>query len=436
MAIKYTISKVLIRNLSKGFTLIELIVGLLIMSIVGGLAMNAFIAASKDFNDDKKDIESSQNLSAILEMIGNDIRQAGEGIDESNFPVIEFSFDSNNTTASTAANTDNPQQSSKIIIRRSVSPQLTLCQHIPANVTPLPTQLKIADSTIVLRNCTFTPPTSPLPPVSSLLPVSAALPTAWQTAVNAREYRCQLDNLNSNYLTTATDLCAATKPTPPSSDAEQLRAAVSNGRGHIRVFNYSDDNFLSFSPSYFISVGNNDVGISTMSNDTRNAGVAYPIGTSQIYLIEERVYALDNSGNLTLAINGGDPQTLIKKISQFNISARLYTNTLDRTVNPTPTVPAVTAPATTISNTNFVCPTGSNQPTTTAATPTNPQYVCQFNYNTLATDVPMNWRQLAGVRVSLQARYDGTGQSATASATDKAKLQAAAEFFPRNVLSK
>ena len=110
MAIKYTILKVLIRNLikenylKKGFTLIELIVGLLIMSIVIGLAINAFVGVNKDFSKDKKDIESSQNLSAILELIGNDIKQAGEGINDNNFPVIEFSFDFNNTTASTAAN--------------------------------------------------------------------------------------------------------------------------------------------------------------------------------------------------------------------------------------------------------------------------------------------------------------------------------------------
>jgi prepilin-type N-terminal cleavage/methylation domain-containing protein len=441
MATKYTILKVLIRNLSKsnhfkkGFTLIELIVGLLIMSIVGGLAMNAFIGASKDFSKDKKNIDSSQNLSAVLEIIGNDIKQAGEGINDGNFPVIEFSFDSSNTTASAAANTDNPQQSSRIIIRKAVHSQLTLCQQIPANINPLPTQLIIADSIVGTDpSCIFTF-TSPPSPAPAILPVSSALPNAWQNAIDAREYRCQLDNPNSNYSTTAIDLCAALKPTPPSADLEQLRAAVSDGNGHIRVFNYADDNFLTFSSNYFMSVGNDNAGVSTMSNDVRSAGVNYSSG-SPIYLIEERVYALDNDGNLTLAINGGTPQTLIKKISQFNISARLYTNTLDRIINPTPTVPTVTAPATTISNTSFICPAGSNQPTAAAATVTNPQYVCQFNYNTLATDVAMNWKQLAGVRVSLQARYDGTGQNATATDTDKAKLQAAAEFFPRNVLSK
>jgi prepilin-type N-terminal cleavage/methylation domain-containing protein len=450
MARKYTILKVIIQNFSrvnktnKGFTLIELIVGLSIMLIVGGLAMNALIQASISFNKDKKSIDSSQSMSAILEIIGNDIRQAGEGINDSNFPAIEFGLDAANTTAGTAPNTINPQASSRITIRRSVQPQLTLCEPIAANVSTLPTQLIIANSiTGTHPSCIFTyaAPPSPAP---AILPTSGATPPAWLTAINAREYRCQLDTPNSNYLTTSTDLCAATKPTPSSSDREQLRAAVSNGNGRVRFFNYSNDNFLTFSSNYYISVGSDDVGTSSMSNDNRNKDVEYPPG-SPIYLIEERVYALNNNGKLTLSINGGPAEILSTNIAQFNISARLYTDATDRVVNPTPTVPVTTAasgstPATTtIAASAFVCPTGTsypNQPISSDADLTNPQYVCQFNYNTLTTDVPMKWKTIAGVRVSLQAKYDGTGQNATANDADKKKIYAAAEFFPRNVLSK
>ena len=419
MAIKYTILKVLIRNLikenhlKKGFTLIELIVGLLIMSIVIGLAINAFVGVNKDFSKDKKDIESSQNLSAILELIGNDIKQAGEGINDNNFPVIEFSFDSNNTTASTAANTNNPQQSSKIIIRKSVFAPLTLCQDITGDGTALSGTISVADNAVTNSNCKLTAA------VPILFPPSGVTSSPFNTLISTREYRCQLDQLNSDYLSTTSDLCN----TASSNGSELLRAAISDNNGHIRTFNYYDDNFnVTSSPNqYYIKTA---MTTSDPTDIARNKTVSYSASNNlPIYFIEERIYVLDNNGNLTLAINGGTPQTLIKKISQFNISARLYTNTLDRIVNTAPTVPTVTAPATTISNTNFICPT-------------NPQYICQFNYNTLATDVAMNWKQLAGVRVSLQTRYDGTGQNATASTTDKNKLQAVAEFFPRNVLSK
>jgi prepilin-type N-terminal cleavage/methylation domain-containing protein len=444
MAQKYTILKVLIRNSNKGFTLLELIVGLVIMSIVGGMAMSAFVNTSASFQKDKKNIDSNQNLSAVLDIIGTDIRQAGEGINDSNFPVIEFNVDTA-SNANTALNVTNPQKSSRITIRKSIQPKaLTLCPSpplttpeatpLPENVTPLPTQLYIATSASTNSNCGFTY-TAPPSPAPAILPTTAATPAAWLTAINAREYRCQLDNLNSNYLTTTTDLCNAA---PPSPNPEQLRAAVSDGSGHVRFFNYSDDNFLTFSQNYYITVN-------TMSDDARSK-VAYPIG-SPIYLIEEKVYALNNDGNLTLSINGGSPQILIKKIAQFNISARLYTNALDQVVNPTPTVPATTAASgstaatTTIAATAFVCPNQPDASSTPPVSATNPQYVCQFNYNTLATDVAMNWKTIAGVKVSLQAKYDGTGQSATpepipGDLTGLAKLRAEAEYFPRNVLSK
>ena len=95
-----TIFKVLIhnsiksRNSNNGFTLLELLIGLVLMSVVGGLAMNAFVQTSTSFRQDKKDIETSQDLSAVLEIIGNDIRQAGENINDGSFPAIEFTVTS------------------------------------------------------------------------------------------------------------------------------------------------------------------------------------------------------------------------------------------------------------------------------------------------------------------------------------------------------
>jgi hypothetical protein len=43
---------------------------------------------------------------------------------------------------------------------------------------------------------------------------------------------------------------------------------------------------------------------------------------------------------------------------------------------------------------------------------------------------------LAGVKIELQAQYDGTGQNATPTQADRDKLTATAEYFPRNVMSK
>lgn len=431
MARKYTIFKVLTRNLNKGFTLLELLVGLVIMSIVGVLAMNAFLEASSSFNQDKRNIDNNQNLSAILEIIGNDIRQAGEGITESNFPSIEFD------TATASDVSDGLQSgSSKIVIRKAVRPQLTLCNSSPIpSGGAIPTTINVADTASANANCTFTAG------APTLFPSNGVTIAPFNTLIDIRQYRCQLDLLNSDYASETSDLCT----TASATGREVLRAAISDGNGRIRTFNYYDDNFNAItSPNTYSITTAMTTGDPT--NIPRNTTVPYPVG-SPIYLIEERVYALDNTGNLTLAINGGNRQTLIKKIAQFKISARLYTNALDREVNPTPAPATVIAPATTISATDLVCPivTGGDQPTAAAATTTNPQYICQFNYNTLASDVPMNWKTLAGVKISLQAKYDGTGRASESSTNardieqvknDKLKLKAEAEYFPRNVLSR
>jgi prepilin-type N-terminal cleavage/methylation domain-containing protein len=432
MAQKYTILKVLIHNSNKGFTLLELLVGLIIMSVVGGMAMSAFVNTSVSFQKDKKNIDSNQNLSAVLDIIGTDIRQAGEGINDSNFPVIEFNVDTA-SNANTAINVTNPQKSSRIIIRKSVSPQLTLCQNIPGDGTVLPSQINVADTGSANTNCKFTAA------APTLFPPSGVTSSPFNTLISTREYRCQLDQLDSSYLSVTSDKCS----TASSTGSEILRAAMSDGQGHIRTFNYYDDNFnVTTSPNqYFIKTV---MTTSDPTNTTRNTSVLYSSG-SPIYLIEEKVYALDNYGNLTLSINGGSPQTLIKKIAQFNISARVYTDQLAQGVDPTPATLVTTGLATAINSppktalsviTSDICPDSPTNPLPATPSSTNPQYICKFNYNTTTTANTMNWKTIAGVKVFLQAKYDNTGQDATATTAEKDKLSAAAEYFPRNVLSK
>jgi prepilin-type N-terminal cleavage/methylation domain-containing protein len=457
---KYTIFKVLTRNSSKGFTLIELLIGITIMALVGGLAMQAFLQASNSFGKDKKNIDSNQSLSAVLEMIGNDIRQAGEQINDASFPAIEFS-----------PNPAGFSGSSRITVRRAVSLPLTLCQAIPANTMPTGTLL-VASSGVPNLSCniglqnsplavarpgtsyyyntatapsTTTPAAIPSPALAPLLPIALR---------QARDYRCQLSDLNpaipyADPSQATNDFCGGT----PAQVARQFsRIAVSDQQGHVLIFRHTGENISTMNAttpptqaSINIDTSFANASDPAVASNTQNIGVTtgYPIG-SPIYLIEERVYELlpdpsnSTSGILTLSINGNAPERLVKGIADFDVSARLYTDALNQAINPTPAPPVVTAPATTISATAFVCPVGgtNNQPTPAAATTTDPRYVCQFNYNALVSDVPMNWKTIAGIRVSLQAKYDATGQSATASAADLAKLRAQAEFFPRNVLSK
>jgi prepilin-type N-terminal cleavage/methylation domain-containing protein len=486
MVPKYTILKAIIQNFSrtdktsKGFTLIELIVGLSIMLIVGGLAMNALVQSSISFNKDKKSIDSSQSVSAILDIIGNDIKQSGENINDKNFPTIEFKVaDSAETTLQAG--------SSKVIIRRSLISPLTLCEDIAVNQsfttgTNLIVAHNLKATVTSSANCDVgtsssplsvyripttvtapllapaTAPVTPQPIITTYFPQTASglnpypttptplaltLPVALR---KARDYRCNTDpnTVYDNAANAGADFCSLV----PNA---KLRIAISNANGQFIVFNQTDEvaattsdtvvnddatNTTTSAKKYQITIGKSTPAIpyaptDAVTNNTKNIAVpykvttpattiAYPIG-SPIYVIEERVYTLTSDKKLQLSIDGGTPQTLVKKIDNFRVSARTYTNSTDRIVQPTPAA--------------NICPNAApfaDQPTTTSVD--NPKYICQFNYFT-ATGTA-DWKTLAGIKVEIQTKYDGTGQNATATTADTNKLYAASEFFPRNVLSK
>jgi prepilin-type N-terminal cleavage/methylation domain-containing protein len=380
MAQKYTILKVLLQNSSKvqnsdkGFTLLELIFGLLIMVLVGSFAMNAFIEASTTFNKDKKSIDSSQNLSAIMEIIGNDIKQSGEQINDPTFPVVTIEPGGTGTVPG----------SSKVTIRRALAAPLTLCEDINAG-SP--------NTQLIVTNDLH--PTEPNCKTGTTVSTTSPFrPTALR---EARNYRCKIDDVNGNYASTTTDYCSG-------NTSESVWAVMSDKNGNIRSFRYIDDSESIANVEYLITT---EFPLSNTTSISTPIITASYVAGSPIYLIEERVYTLNSNGNLQLQIDRGNIETLIKGIDKFNVSAKLYDNTTNRTTSTTP----VNACA---SNT------------------TSSYYSCTYSASTPA----YSWKNIAGVKVELQAKYDATGRAATASAQDTEKLQAQAEFFPRNVLSK
>jgi prepilin-type N-terminal cleavage/methylation domain-containing protein len=466
MAQKYTILKVIIQNFSKinktskGFTLIELIVGLSIMVIVGGLAMNALIQASTSFNKDKRSIDSNQNMSTILEMIGNDIKQSGENINDANFPAIEFKI---------ATEAGLKSGSSKVIIRRALITPLTLCEAITATQDlAILTAIKVADnlaSTVnISANCDVATSSAPLSVYRVPVPVTPAttpatyypttyfptitpttdLPTTTPAILalklpvalrKLRDYRCTLDNPNP---TTAYDLPAnAGTDFCDSVASEKTRIAISNESGQFLIFNQTGETAVTTTAddvakaaadttstkTYNITVNNNFATVDPAIVSNGYNRVVYPI-KSPIYVIEERIYTLTSDNNLQLSIDGKAPETLVKKIDNFRVSAKTYTNAKDRIIKETPTPAAdICTDATPF----------ADQPTTVG--PDSPKYICKFNYFGSTTGTA-DWKTLAGIKVEIQTKYDGTGQNAIATAADTNKLYAASEFFPRNVLSK
>jgi prepilin-type N-terminal cleavage/methylation domain-containing protein len=472
MAQKYTILKVIIQNFSrvnkasKGFTLIELIVGLSIMLIVGGLAMNALIQASTSFNKDKRSIDSSQNMSTILEMIGNDIKQSGENINDKNFPAVEFKI------ADATLDPTLMTGSSKIVVRRALTEPLTLCESIAANADPTARiSIVVADNTpatvTASANCDvgtsssklvaarpsteyeLTATTDPVP-TTSLATSDLILPRALR---KVRDYRCQLDEPNPTVAYDDVSQATTTFCGAPTPSLEKIRIAVSNENGQFLIFNQTNETLgataftnTATSKKYSIAVNTTGLDTNAVDKNNKNKTVAYAI-KSPIYVIEERVYTLTGTGDtlvgkghLQVSINGAAPKTLVKKIENFRVSAKTYTNSADRIIQPTPTPAAnICSNATPFADQPVVSTTAPISPSVD-----NPKYICQLNY--FGTTGTADWKTLAGIKVEIQTKYDGTGQDSEHPTNplldseqvkeSKKKLYAASEFFPRNVLSK
>ncbi|WP_017327816.1 prepilin-type N-terminal cleavage/methylation domain-containing protein [Synechococcus sp. PCC 7336] len=74
--------------LQSGYTLVELLVGLVVASTTLGLAFTVVFFNRNLYVKDNARINTNQNLRTSLDIIGSDIRQAGEYITDRNFPVL------------------------------------------------------------------------------------------------------------------------------------------------------------------------------------------------------------------------------------------------------------------------------------------------------------------------------------------------------------
>ncbi len=110
---RFILWKLLIRNSNDGITMVELLISMFIASIVVGLAFTVMLFDRKLYAQDQVRTTVNQNLRSAMDMIGPDIKQAGERL-PANFPAIEL-------------NTVSGQQ--VLTIRRSLSSTaLPVCQ--------------------------------------------------------------------------------------------------------------------------------------------------------------------------------------------------------------------------------------------------------------------------------------------------------------------
>ena len=81
-------SKLLIQNYASGFTLLELLVSLALGGIILGLTAGTVVGAKKMYKRDALRTRINQDLRSSIDLIGTNIRIAGENLD-SPFPAVE-----------------------------------------------------------------------------------------------------------------------------------------------------------------------------------------------------------------------------------------------------------------------------------------------------------------------------------------------------------
>jgi type II secretory pathway pseudopilin PulG len=103
------------RTLS-GFNLIELIVTMGITTTVIALASQALVQTQNNFSKDQRKVSASQKMSSVLEIVGREIRQAGEFITDTDFPTIQvIPLDAS------------PNPNVSLVVYRAVSSSIPMC---------------------------------------------------------------------------------------------------------------------------------------------------------------------------------------------------------------------------------------------------------------------------------------------------------------------
>ncbi|NJR32066.1 MAG: hypothetical protein HC778_03355 [Chamaesiphon sp. CSU_1_12] len=230
--------------------------------------------------------------------------------------------------------------------------------------------------------------------------VTATIPTTVTRPSDlfaARTYRCSFDDPSVNYRALNTDFCLTSKA---GLDLERTLAVVSDRVGNYRTFTYIDD--FKTGANYSISVVN-------LAPSLPNVSASFPI-SSPIYLIQEKVYSLLDTGELTVAIDRISPTLLLSKVQQFSVAVRLYAENNPLIPDPID---------------------GINYPTSRRCDPIIEQYICDFNHSSID-----DWKLIKGVRLTIDMKYNSIGRDLIPTPTDLSKLKTIAEFYPRNTIAK
>jgi hypothetical protein len=270
------------RTSAKGFTILEMVVGIAMTLTVSALALAALSNAESGFSKDKNKIEGGQKLSSVLDIVGRDLVQAGEQVNEPKFPVIKVTPDGT--------------KGSRLIIYRGTEEALSTCAAIAASTSTTTLSVASTDSAVRLANPACT--------------------------ANAASYSTDVQD----WITKRT---ASANPT-----ANQLPFILHDGQGNIeRVVMTGESNSNSFQTV-------------NLTTSAFTPSVAFPIRSTAYlvekreYLIcgdelKVRVNGdISSEGNCSLASSAASPfQTIATKIKSINVTVSTATASNTTPVN-------------------------------------------------------------------------------------------------------
>jgi len=253
----------------QGMTLLELIVGVIIGGILIQLAYFAFSVNRQLYLADVAKNETNQNLKTVFDVVGPLITQAGEGVGtDPKFPVIAIRPYPTGST------------NSEIIVRLlKFSTKLRLCEPVAAGTT---TEITV-----------FSTDTS--------APVGCA----------------PVDNNNDHY---------------PDDWAGWKRYREVNGR-RIRIFIYNGDGvgeWLTYTGEKIYDASGTEITTAPTSGQVAKSTIRvtgtlvnnYAAGgATQLLVLEEQGYRLDQDTNVLQSLVGSNVVNLINNVGQFTVTA-------------------------------------------------------------------------------------------------------------------
>lgn len=298
--------KQFIRDSNEGFTLIELLVTLVIASIVLGLSLSLIVQQRKLFVEDKARTQVNQNLRVVADLVGADIKQAGERlVGNTQLPVVKV----------IDGGAGAPKPPDQLILQRKVIDQiLPVCQTITAGTSQSTIDVSVKGAT---GDCTFS---------------DGNIDTWPDNLEQWQDSRCSKDNNNvcNRTANVANDTCV--EQAESATDRECLWAYIYdpvNNRGEffLYAFEAPRDTPDTTNNRHRIYRAPSATASKNTWLNTYTYNAAAPASNPLLYILEERSYSLVNNPNLAgdkilrLVLNRQTttPITLVNQLSNFQV---------------------------------------------------------------------------------------------------------------------